>query len=401
MAKFIIVGDLHIGRSVSIGKPGIGSSLNSRVIDQFSLLDWVFNQAIENMVDAIIFTGDIFHDIKPNYRYVGLFISFLKNCEEQGIDVHIVVGNHDIKRIGPQYISVLDVISAADLPNVNIYKNTTTIILDGVGITVLPFRNRSALSDVSNVEAISKIQKQLPYEIATIPHGYDKLLVGHLSIDGAIYFGDEYDNFSEELMCPISMFVGYNYVWMGHVHTPQIMSKRPYIAHIGSLDISDFGEVGQTKHIALYDSNIESKFQNIDIPTRKLKHVSIEIPDNEDSTNYVIKEIDKAHIEDSLKDSIIRISIKLPGEDMDNVNRESVEKKIYECGAFFICGFSESRNVIVLPQGKQELADNTISPKAAIKLFAEALDFEQDEEKTKYIEIADLIVDEYYSSLTK
>ena len=34
MSRVLIIGDPHLGKGISIGKPGIGIGLNSRIIDQ-------------------------------------------------------------------------------------------------------------------------------------------------------------------------------------------------------------------------------------------------------------------------------------------------------------------------------------------------------------------------------
>ena len=248
MSVTLIIGDVHLGKGLSIGKPGIGNALNSRVQDQIKLLDWALDQAIDHHVGTIILTGDICEDPKPDYILIELFIYWLKKCEMNNIEVHIIAGNHDIKRTGIQYKSFLDLISAAELPSVTVYKHVNTIFKNGVGFTLFPFRDRSSLDGRTEAEALYKISSTLSYELASIPQEYDKVLIGHLALKGSIFVGDEFDNLANELMCPLNLFRGYDYVWMGHVHKPQVRRrKKQHIAHIGSLDISDFGETDHKK----------------------------------------------------------------------------------------------------------------------------------------------------------
>jgi hypothetical protein len=58
MSQAIILGDVHLGKSMAIGKVGLGSALNSRIADQLNLLDWTLDQAIEHNADHIIITGN-------------------------------------------------------------------------------------------------------------------------------------------------------------------------------------------------------------------------------------------------------------------------------------------------------------------------------------------------------
>src|SRR5271168_2829929 len=106
----IILGDVHLGRSLTLGKVGIGSSLNSRVADQLKLLEWTLERAIEHSADHIIITGDVFEEPKPHPSLIAMFISWLKTCQAHHIHVHIILGNHDMFRSGSVLSSSLDII---------------------------------------------------------------------------------------------------------------------------------------------------------------------------------------------------------------------------------------------------------------------------------------------------
>src|SRR6185436_19297589 len=252
MSNIIILGDPHLGKSLSQGRVGIGSNLNSRIVDQLNLLDWTLDQAIDLSIDHIVITGDIFEDPRPPPSLITLFISWLKKCQANSVHVHLILGNHDILRSGFIYSSPLDIISEVELENVDVYKNINTITIDTTAITLMPFRDRKALGASTNSIALSLLKEYLVYELASMPITYKKVLIGHLAIEGSIPIGDEIDDISNELFCPLDMFNGYDYVWMGHVHKPQIMKKqKPYIAHIGSMDISNFAEIDHSKHIII------------------------------------------------------------------------------------------------------------------------------------------------------
>lgn len=405
MSVTLIVGDIHLGRSRSIGRPGIGNALNSRVVDQSNLLDWSLERAIEHGADSIVCTGDICEDVKPDYALMELFIDWLKKCVSFNIEVDVIYGNHDLKRTGARHASYLDLIDAMDLPGVCLFKNIQTIFRDGVGFTMVPFRDRRSLGCKTNEEGIAKIAKQLPYELAEIPTHWDKVLIGHLALAGSIFVGDEFDNLSNELMCPIDMFNGYDYVWMGHVHKPQVRQKEPtYVAHVGSLDISDFGEVDHEKIVILYDSNDPFKFKEIVVPSRPLRHISVDVPDGVDSTTYVLKALRALHKKNAnangmggLSNAIVRIEVKLLDEDLEPINREMVEEEVYRLGAFYICSLSESKSVSVIPIAQQQAISNTIQPKAAIDVWAKHDSFDTDQERQDWKEVALGIVEEFYA----
>lgn len=394
MTKTLIIGDPHIGKGLSIGKPGIGTGLNSRVIDQTKILDWLIDLAVENSISRFIITGDVFEDVKPDYTFVVILMSWLKSCELHNIAVDIIVGNHDLRRSGSNYISSLDVISSADLSNVSVHKTINTIHVDGASFTLVPFRDRRSLNCETATEALEKIGSVLSYELASIPNHHDKIVVGHLALEGSLPIGDEFDDSINELLCPLPMFNGYDYVWMGHVHRPHALSKSPYIAHIGSLDLSDFGETDHTKIVVLYDPESEGKFKEINVPSRPLRRIKFNVPSGEDSTEFSLTKIKELDEKTKLKNAIVKVDIKIEDHEAESLDKDKIVNFINDCGAYFICNFSESKNVFVVSQEKRDLIENTITPKAAIKLWANYSKLDGDD-KSNFIKLATGIVDEY------
>jgi exonuclease SbcD len=381
----IILGDPHVGKGLSIGKSGIGATLNSRIVDQLNLLDWTLERAIEYHVDHIIITGDVFEDPKPLPSLITHFIAWLKKCQVYGIHVHIVMGNHDVFRNGFVYNSTLDIISEVDLDNVDVYKDINTITIGTTAFTLVPYRDRKAFSVPSNAEAIALVRDSLVYELAAIPITYRKVLIGHLAIEGSIPVGDEIDDLTNELFCPLDMFQGYDYVWMGHVHKPQVMQKaNPYIAHIGSMDISNFGETDHKKHIVIFNCDEDNGWIAEDLPTRQLKKVAITVPkDTEDTTAYVLDELKKLG---SVDKAIVRVEIGLGAPELTSVNKSTIEKYLSSQGAFNITGISESRKLALIKKDINNTIDTKMDVPAAIKTYGQT--YVPDKERPAFIELA-------------
>lgn len=395
MSVTLIVGDVHLGKGLRLGIPGIGSSLNGRIADQFKLLDWILEQAVENHVSAIIFTGDICEDAKPDYSLMIHFVSWLKRCEHHGIDVHIIAGNHDIKRSGSHYVSALDIIQSAEIPNTTVYKQIDTIYNGTVGFTLLPFRDRKSFNYDSASKALDRLKGMIHYELEDIPDTYDKVLIGHLALEGSIIVGDEFDDEANELMCPVNMFAGYDYVWMGHVHRPQIRSKNPYVAHVGSLDLSDFGETDHQKVIILFDSKSPNKFQEIKVPSRPLRVLKLDLQPSEDTTQAILNGLETLNQKSSLKDCVLKIDVQLHGLEANNADREVVNAAITKYEVHYLCSFTESRTTSVIPQEKRKDLDNTISPKAAVKMWASDQLNMEETDKELFIRMSHEVIDEH------
>lgn len=368
MPGTVILGDVHLGASGSLGKAGIGSGLNSRYVDQFNLLDWVLEKTIELNALRIILTGDVFEDADPHPDLVKLFFIWLKKCQDNGIDVVIIRGNHEIMRNGQYYSSILDVVSEADFNNVTVYSSINTIFCDGVGFTLLPFRDRRSFDLQKHDEAVEKIREKLTFELASIPTTYKKVLIGHLAIEGSIYVGNEIDDASNEIFCPINLFSGYNYVWMGHVHKPQVLSKNPYVAHIGSMDRSDMGETDHKKIIVYFNPELDNDFIEIEIPTRSLYKINVQVPaDTKDVTTFVLETIKDKSL--SLKNSIVKVEVQLLSQDLKSIDRKAIESFLEKEGVFYTAGLSETKKVSLLKK-KEDSLNHTVTESSAIKEWA-------------------------------
>lgn len=366
----LVLGDIHLGRSMSVGRTGIGSSLNSRIIDQINLLDWVLDQAIEHNIKHIITTGDVFEELKVPPYLIALLIEWIKRCEIHNIHIHIVIGNHDILRTGTHYTSPLDILSSSELENVSIYKNIETIFIEGTAFTFIPFRDRRSFGVETYGEAIQTLQNMVEYELVSIPITYRKVVVGHLSLEGSIPIGDEIDDISNELMLPLNMFNGYNYVLMGHVHRWQVLREQPHIVHLGSMDISNFGESDQIKKIAIIHPQEDKEIEYVNIPTRPLKKLNISVPkDTKNTTQYVIDEIQK--YSNVIDKAIVRLDVHLTSPDLVPINRAEVEKVLYALHSHNVASISESKKMNTIVKNPNEVINNTIDVNSAIKMYSE------------------------------
>lgn len=388
--KAIIVGDCHVGRSQSIGKPGIGNLLNSRLQDQIHLLDWILEQAINNNVFTLFLTGDVFDVNTPSPIVYSLFFDWLKRCEISNVDVYIIMGNHEIvKSSGNQIISALDVVERANLPNVHVFKTVTTVHFDNVSFTLIPYRDRRTTNCSDTDEAVMLLKNQIDYELAEIPLDHLKVVVGHLTLDKSLPIGDEQrDSANVELICKAELFNNYNYVWMGHIHKPQVLQEKPCrIAHVGSTDLSDFGESGGQKIIVLLDTNNSEIFKEIILPTRNLYKVQVHVPLQEnDTTDYIIKFLSEYNSKIPLKDAIVKLEVKLPSKETQSSNRDVIIDYVYNTlFVHYISNFSESKAVSVVPLNKQTTADNTMSINSAIKLWADHYPFQDEELKQDFL----------------
>jgi DNA repair exonuclease SbcCD nuclease subunit len=375
MSKSIIVGDVHLGKGTNIGKNVVGSMVNSRIEDQFKILNWIYDTAIKNDVHNLIFTGDIFQDTKPDIAVLLLIVEWLKKCSNNNIKCHLIVGNHDLRRTGTNNTSVLDLINGIDFPNIFVYKNLQSLNIGDNFYTFMPFIDRKMMG-TSMPEAIEVLRRQIKEEATKAKDVKKKILIGHMAIDGSMY-SDEIDELSNEIMCPSDMFFDYDYSIFGHVHKPQVMNEKPYVSHIGSMDISDFGETEQEKIIILIDNKLKGGFKEIPVPSRTLKRIRETIPKDEDPTKYIINLLKKNK---DFSDSIVKLEISFEDSTAAELDRNKVSELLSTLGVFNIAGFTETRNKLAVNKEKENV-ESDISPKAAVKVWAESIDDEDVKEQ--------------------
>ena len=231
----------------------------------------------------------------------------------------------------------------------------------------------------------------MPYEVAAIEASQYKVLIGHLALAGSLPVGDEIDDLANELLCPLDMFKGYDFTWMGHIHKPQILSTEPYIAHIGSMDISDFGETDHTKVIVVFNPEEEIPFRYLELPTRPLRQISVQVPASiTDTTKFVMEAI----ADEKLHRATVRLNVSLDNPSAAPIDRRIIEQKLFSLGAFHISRINEEKKVGLIKKTVDgENIDNTVNEKTAIKMFAEAN--VDDGKHDEFIGVAVSIVDEF------
>lgn len=383
----LILGDLHIGKGINIGKPAQLGKLNSRIQDQIDLLEWALQYTVNYNLQNIILTGDVYQEPRPHPTVIAIFLKWLKKCEHNNINVHIVMGNHDIIRNGGLTTSALDLVEAAELKAI-VYRDVTNVEFDNFSLLMVPFFDKRMLES-KDMPPIDILKNKIQSKISKSNN--IKFVVGHLAIEGSLEIGDEITDSLNELYVPIDIFNEFDYIWMGHIHKPQVLNfKNPYIAHIGSLDRSDFSksEIEFDKIAIVIDSNCE--FKQIKIPTRTLSHIKIEVPKDKDSTEFVINNLCLENKKKSLNNSIIRLEIILGGIDQENIDREKIEDYLYNhIGIHHICNISESRALFEIEINPEDSFDSAMEIGHSINKWAETREFfESDDEREKFKKIA-------------
>lgn len=336
--KIAVIGDLHYGSSFSLGKKNNLTGINTRLTDIHNTLIKTINLIIADGCEYIVFTGDIFEHRAPSVKQQELFSAALRHAIEGGIkQVFIVVGNHDQQRI--TRATTISYIKELPLNNIHVYDEMDMVEIkndDGVvmaNLIFMPFRDRKWFETDSNKLAIDQLDEALSYHLASIDNEGLKILVGHMTIEGTLWMLDDYSdlyNDGNDLILPTDMFRGIDITVMGHVHTPGVISKSPFIYYVGSMEKRGAFE-SHDKKFCIIDLE-KKKFRPVTEPCRNIFDIKINLSNDTYSAalmDKLIAEVDDFATTHNLKDSIVRMVITIIAEDDKFCNAKALESYLY------------------------------------------------------------------------
>ncbi len=253
LMRFLHTADLHLGRSA-----GECSLLE----DQEHILRQILEVADKRRVDALVVAGDVYDRAMPPAEAVALLDDFLTNLARKGIPVLMIAGNHDSgARLGfgerlfaerGVYIA-----GAAD-------RGVRRVRIQDTEFWLLPFLRPAAAGASTCQEAVGKLLAEAGKD-AQDPGAQDgpgrasasvrRVLVAHQFVTAAgrapalsdsestLYVGT-LDNVDD------SLFRGFAYVALGHLHRPQRIGEGQ-VYYAGSPLAYSFSESGAAKSVNL------------------------------------------------------------------------------------------------------------------------------------------------------
>lgn len=343
--KILAIPDIHLGNK-SFGKDAIGE-LNSRIVEQLNLLNFIKNVAIENNVDKLIFLGDIFDYPFPDFRLINSFVKWISSIEEQ-FSIDIIVGNHDYVRSGNEIMTALDILKYLNSSNINIIKYSPQIYnYDNFNIIYVPYTDRNQLQAKTNGEAVSILESNIG---KLIDKNIPTLLFGHISIEGSFYSGEISDEKNEIFISKQFLIDNFSYVCFGHIHNFQKVNAMPPIFHLGSMNKHHFDD--NDKWLALYDTlTLENEL--IKIPCRNMIDIKIDIPENVINTDEYVSEYIE-NITDNFNDAIVRVKIKLNSSEQKTIDRKFITSILENKNIFSIAGIYEQKYTILIEQTNED-----------------------------------------------
>ena len=263
--KFFHLSDLHLGKRVNEF---------SMLEDQWDILQKIVVFAKEHKPDAVLIAGDVYDKSMPIVEAVQLLDRFLVWLNELGITVFIVSGNHDNAERVAFGAELLKNSSVHIVQSYN-GKIAPVTLSDGYGdinIWMLPYLKPSLIRrhfpdrDVNTYsDAISAALSNANLDISA-----RNVLIAHQFVTGAITSESEEVSVGGSENVDGSVFDGFDYVALGHIHRPQQICRET-LRYCGTPLKYSFSEASHTKSVTVVDMDGKGEIKITELPLVPLR----------------------------------------------------------------------------------------------------------------------------------
>ena len=227
--------------------------------DQKYFIDAICSIVREKNVDAVLLAGDVYDRSVPAASAIGLYdYAMNRLCGELGVKVLTIAGNHDSAERLASCAGLLDKAglylqgAAQREPRVVEFADSQVFFLPWITeekIKSLYPEERDGINGLTDAYRVA-----VNHMRETFIPGKHHLLLSHAFITNAeTSTSDRAAEIGFATQVPASVFEGFDYVALGHIHKPQ--QVNPFVRYSGSPMAYSFGkEERQEKSVTLIDT---------------------------------------------------------------------------------------------------------------------------------------------------
>ena len=247
--------------------------------DQKYILNEILGVAKKEKVDALLISGDIYDVSVPRVEAVELLNEFITKANEDGLQIFAISGNHD----QAERLSFGNkVMGKAGIHISGQYKKdggkfTLSDKYGKINFFLLPYikpinvRTEFQIEDsISYNEAAAKAVENF-----SIDKSERNILLAHQFVTGGVTCESETIQVGNTDQVDADIFDGFDYVALGHLHTPQIVANNEKIRYSGSPLKLSFSEAKKDKVCCLIEAKEKGNLTIKEIPLRPLRDLSI------------------------------------------------------------------------------------------------------------------------------
>ena len=253
----------------------IGRRFNDQDLlpDQAEFGDWLVSLVRDEDIDAVLISGDIFDRANPTGDAVAVAGMILERVVDTGADVVMISGNHDsAERLG--FVSSLTakgglhiVTEKRSLVDIQGHVRLEGCNDDSIDILAIPFLEPSRITDLAGAQLTHEAVVSRTLEILKdrVDDPSSTIVMAHAFVtNGAVVTSESERTLAVGGIDTIatSVFDGFGYVALGHLHRPQTVGSES-IVYSGSTLAYSFSEEHE-KSVRLVST--DDGFQTLIIP---------------------------------------------------------------------------------------------------------------------------------------
>ena len=245
--KLLHLSDLHLGKRLNEF---------SLVEDQKYILNQILDIVDREAPDALVIAGDVYDKAVPSVEAVGLFDDFLVRLAEKRLPVFVISGNHD----SPERISFGSrLLEASGIHLSPVYGGQVEPItlqdeFGPVHFYLLPFVKPIHVRRFFPEEPADTYSQALSTAISHLALNPQErnVLVTHQFVTGALRSDSEEISLGGADHVDSSVFRDFDYVALGHLHSPQNCGSA-HIRYCGTPLKYSFSEAGDEKSVTIVE----------------------------------------------------------------------------------------------------------------------------------------------------
>ena len=308
--KFIHLSDLHLGKRMEN---------YSLIEDQEYILNEILKIIDDIKPDGIIIAGDVYDKSVPPVDAVGLFDRFIVQLASRDLQVYIISGNHD----SPERLAFGEkLLSSGGIHISPVYNGNVEIVQKDddygtVNIYLLPFVKPFHVKKYYPEEDINSYTDALRVAIKNMGTDFNQrnVLVAHQFVTGALRSESEEITVGGLDNVDASVFDGFDYVALGHIHGPQNIGSST-VRYCGTPLKYSFSEIDQIKSVTVVELKEKGNTHVYEIPLKPIRDMNairgtfgkVTSKDAYEGTNYQ-KDYMKITLtdEDDIPDAVARL----------------------------------------------------------------------------------------------
>ena len=270
--KFLHLADLHLGKTLG------DFDLKD---DQRYILQQILEIAETKQVDAVLIAGDVFDKTVPSEGAVQILDEFICELVERHLQVYMISGNHD----SPERVSYGGrLMKKSGIYVAPVYEGKTEKVefTDAYGkvcIHLLPFVKPAVVRHAfeegefeKEAEAVCDYQSAVKMTVSHMAVDTDvrNVLIAHQFVTGAMRCESEEVSVGGLDNVDASVFDGFDYVALGHIHSPQAVG-RDQVRYCGTPLKYSFSEAGQEKSITVVELKEKGNVEISAVPLHPLR----------------------------------------------------------------------------------------------------------------------------------